>query len=98
MSDQWSKIQHIEKGVEIIPLRDPSLCDEWVLREEADQRIAELEIDKTALRGALDVSNEREKRHIGRIAELEAVILKNVDISWEPWKSLFPQPGEKTDE
>jgi len=33
-----------------------------------------------------------------RIAELEQAILKNVDISWEPWKSLFPQPGEQTDE
>ena len=32
-----------------------------------------------------------------RNAELEDAILKNIDISWEPWKSLFPQPGEKTD-
>lgn len=45
----WTKTQLIERGVEIIPLRDPSLCDEWVLKSEADKRIEQLEAEKQSL-------------------------------------------------
>lgn len=50
---EWTQTQKIEKGVTIIPLRDESKCDRWVLQSEAEQRIEELEAQVKKLREAL---------------------------------------------
>jgi hypothetical protein len=66
---EWARTQYIEKGIEIVPLRARADCDEWVLRTEADRRIAELEAENRAYKTTV---YEKENR------ELYVVALENL--------------------